>query len=294
MLYFKKSRQAIVTIGLAVATLMLTPLARAEHCVSYGDESWNGHDPYAKLSSADPRQTLNLDAWSVGSHWKGGWVNLCSHAGPKNDWTFRAEWQLKGSIVQAYPHAVRGWDWFHWLPHDSAGADGFPIKVSNSGLHSKVQYDPRTLHGMFDVSYDIWLSDKPKPGPTDKITEIMIWLARGGGLEPLKNNGGNLGTKSLKNGSGAWGVYVGKMNSTYQGIDMRWPVYSYVSSQPVSSFDGDLAPFIWQAIHDFQDHGALSNHMDDHWYVLGVQFGAEPVSGYGRLDVWHYSVQPRR
>jgi hypothetical protein len=277
---------------LAICVLMASPWARAEQCVSYGDEAWNGKNPYAKLASADPRQTLNLDVWSVGSHWKGGWVNLCSHAGPHRDWSFRAEWQLKGRIVQAYPHIVRGWDWFHWLPHDSRGADGFPLRVAANGLHSEVEYDPRPLGGMFDVSYDIWLSDKPEPGPADKITEIMIWLSRGGGLEPLKNNGGDIGTRTIDHVHGAWDVYVGKMNSTYQGIEMRWPVYSFVSHQPLSKFDGDLAPFIWQAIHQFQQQGQLSNHMDDHWYVLGVQFGAEPVSGHARLDVWRYSVQP--
>lgn len=279
---------------MAVAALMLAPLAHAEHCVSYGDQPWNGNDPYAKSPDADPGQALNLDVWSVGSQWKGGWVNLCSHAGPDGNWTFRGEWQVNGSIVQAYPHATRGWDWFHWLPHDAAGTDGFPIKVSSTGLHSKVQYDPRPLHGMFDISYDIWLSDKPNPGPADKITEIMVWLTRGGGLEPLENNGGYQGTTTFGHASGTWGVYVGKMSTTYQGVNMRWPVYSYVSSQPISSFDGDLAPFVWNAIHTFQNRGPLSNHMDDHWHVLGVQFGAEPVSGYGRLDAWHYDVQPGR
>jgi hypothetical protein len=32
--------------------------------------------------------------------------------------------------------------------------------------------------------------------------------------------------------------------------------------------------------------------MNDDWYVLGVQFGAEPVAGYGRLDAWYYDVRP--
>ena len=292
MSHFKKIGQVIITANLAIAALMAAPSARAEHCVSYGNQPWNGKNPYAKLASADPRQKLNLDVWSVGSHWKGGWVNLCSDAGPDNHWAFRSEWQLSGKIVQAYPHTTRGWDWFHWLPHDAAGVDGFPIQVSNAGLHSKVQYDPRPLHGMFDVSYDIWLSDKPNPTPKDKITEIMVWLTRGGGLEPLENNGGYLGTTAFGNVSGAWNIYAGKMNTTYQGIDMRWPVYSYVSDQPINRFDGELAPFIWNAVHRFQNQGALSNHMNDHWYVLGVQFGAEPVSGYGRLDVQSYAVQP--
>jgi hypothetical protein len=292
MRYCKHHRQAVALLGLAMAALALAPFAHAENCASYGDQSWNGNNPYVQLPDADPHQMLNLDVWSVGSNWNGGWVNLCSHAGPDGSWTFRGEWQVNGSIVQAYPHATRGWDWFHWLPHPTPGGDGFPVRSGDAGLYSKVQYDPGPLYGTFDVSYDIWLSDRPNPGPGDPLTEIMVWLNRGGGLEPLQNNGGYLGTTTLGNVAGTWSVYAGSMDSSYQGVGMQWPVYSYVSTQPLGSFDGDLQPFVWNAIHDFQNRVPRSNHMNDDWYVLGVQFGAEPVAGYGRLDAWYYDVRP--
>lgn len=280
----------VLVLGTVAATLPRPVLA--ERCVSYGDQRWNGNNPYAKLLDAAPHQALNLDVWSVGSHWNGGWVNLCSHAGPHNHWTFRSDWQVDGRIVQAYPHATRGWDWFRWMPHHAPRGDGFPIRVAEEGLHSKVQYDLAPLYGTFDVSYDIWLSDKRNPGPGDRITEIMVWLDRGGGLEPLQNNGGYLGATPLRNVKGHWGTYVGSMNSTDQGVPMQWPVYSYVSTQPLGTFDGDLQPFIWDAIRNAQGRARQSNHMDNDWYVLGVQFGAEPVSGHGQLDVWYYDVQP--
>lgn len=289
----KHVMRATVALGFALAALSPFSSAHAENCASYGNQSWNGSNPYAQLPDADPNLQLNLDVWSVGSHWNGGWVNLCNDAGPGNSWTFRAEWQVNGSIVQAYPHATRGWDWFAWLPHNTPGGDGFPVQAGNAGLYSKVQYDPSQLYGTFDVSYDIWLSDKPDPGPGDHLTEIMVWLNSGGGLKPLQNNGGHLGTTILGNVSGTWSVYAGSMTSTYQNVAMQWPVYSYVSTQPISTFDGNLQPFIWNAIHNFQDQaGVQSNHMNDNWYVLGVQFGAEPVSGHGQLNAWYYYVQP--
>lgn len=292
MRYRKRLGTAAALLGVAAATL--SPPAHAESCVSYGDQAWNGDNPYAQLPDADPHQALNLDVWSVGSHWNGGWVALCSHAGPAGGWTFRGAWQVAGNIVQAYPHATRGWDWFQWMPHHAPGGDGFPVRVADAGLYSKVQYDLAPLHGTFDVSYDIWLSDKPNPGPGDRITEVMVWLDRGGGLEPLQNNGGYLGTTTLGNVGGRWGVYLGGMRSTYRGVGLQWPVYSYVSARPTGTFDGDLQPFIWNAIHRFQGRAGQSNHMDDTWYVLGVQFGAEPVSGYGRLDAWYVYVRPGR
>lgn len=292
MRYCHRFGRAIAMLGLAMTALSQAALAQAEQCVSYGDQAWNGHDPYAQLPDADPHQKLNLDVWSVGSHWNGGWVNLCNHAGPESTWTFRAEWQVNGSIVQAYPHVTRGWDWFHWLTQGSPGEGDFPVQVSNAGLYSNIQYDPKPLYGEFDVAYDIWLSDKPNPGPGDKLTEIMVWLDHGGGLLPLRNNGGYRGTMSLGNVNGTWSVYAGSMSSSYQGVQMHWPVYSYVSTPAISHFDGHLQPFVWNAIHQLQNQAKQSNQMNDQWYVLGVQFGAEPVSGYGQLNAWYYAIQP--
>lgn len=285
--------RATAVLGLVLVALPTTSLAHAGSCASYGDQAWNGRDPYAQRADADPHQRLNLDVWSAGSHWAGGWVELCSGAGSHGRWAFRGGWRVHGRIVQAYPHTTRGWDWFQWLPHDRPGGDGFPIRVGHAGLYSKVRYAPGALHGTFDVSYDIWLSDERNPRPGDPLTEIMVWLDRGGGLEPLQNNGGYLGTTSLAKLGGAWDVYAGSMRSTYRGVDMQWPVYSYVSTRPLGTFDGDLQPFLRQVIHRFQHQAKVrSNAMNEHWYVLGVQFGAEPVAGNGQLDVRYYHLQP--
>ncbi|KAL2789054.1 concanavalin A-like lectin/glucanase domain-containing protein [Aspergillus keveii] len=110
-----------------------------------------------------------------------------------------------------------------------------------------------------DVAYDLFTAADSSHETSSGDYELMIWLGRYGEATPI---GTQLGTAEV--GGISWGLWNG-MNG-----DMN--VYSFVASNPVTSFNADVKEF-WDYLTDTYSYPA------DSQYLLTMQFGTEPFTG---------------
>jgi hypothetical protein len=122
--------------------------------------------------------------------------------------------------------------------------------------------------GTYNAAYDVWLDPIPGKGGVN-ATEVMIWLHRQGGINPVGSVSGNA------NLSGdTWEVWTGNTGQN--------DVVSYVAPASLGSFDGDLMAFV----KDTVSRGMATSD----WFVNSVQFGFEPWQGGVGLTVSGFSV----
>ncbi|UIZ20697.1 hypothetical protein KXD40_000435 [Peronospora effusa] len=139
------------------------------------------------------------------------------------------------------------------------------VKAINSRMDYTVFNNKRDT--VADVAYDLFTSSTPRG---KKENEIMIWLTAIGGALPIGANRDQKLTTATIAGY-QWHYYVGKNG------DMN--VYSFVATQQVSAFRGNLMEF-------FQ-HVKLNTNQ----YLIKVECGTEPFVGTNvTLKVSHYSA----
>ncbi|KAH7492447.1 Inactive glycoside hydrolase XLP1 [Phytophthora ramorum] len=109
-----------------------------------------------------------------------------------------------------------------------------------------------------DVSYDLFTSST---SDGDNEFEIMIWLAAIGGAGPISSTGSAVATTTIADTE--WSLYSGANGDT--------TVYSFVASDTVKSFSGDLMDFFTYLI----DNESFSTSQ----YLNTVQAGTEPFTG---------------
>ncbi|KAK7744994.1 hypothetical protein SLS53_003228 [Cytospora paraplurivora] len=109
-----------------------------------------------------------------------------------------------------------------------------------------------------DVSYDLWLA--PTSGGTNAY-EIMVWLAALGGAGPISSTGSAVGTTTI--GGHSFELYSGPNGDT--------TVYSFVATDTVESFSGDVLDFLSYLV----DNEGVS----DSYYITSLQAGTEPFTG---------------
>lgn len=116
--------------------------------------------------------------------------------------------------------------------------------------------------GRYNASYDIWLDPTPRRDGDNTGAELMIWLVRAGGIDPI---GSKAGTANLA--GAAWDVYEGQNNGV--------PVISYVRQQSVRQvLDLPITDFVRDAIRQ--------GVVQPQWYLTNLQAGFEPwVGGTG-------------
>jgi hypothetical protein len=116
--------------------------------------------------------------------------------------------------------------------------------------------------GRFNASYDIWLDPTPRRDGDNTGAELMIWLLRAGGIDPI---GDKSGTATLAGTT--WDVYRGDNNGV--------PVISYVRQQPVREV-------IDLPITDFVRDAGRQGVVQPGWFLTNLQAGFEPwVGGNG-------------
>jgi hypothetical protein len=116
--------------------------------------------------------------------------------------------------------------------------------------------------GRFNASYDIWLDPTPRRDGDNTGAELMIWLLRAGGIDPI---GDKSGTANLAGTT--WDVYRGDNNGV--------PVISYVRQQPVREV-------IDLPITDFVRDAGRQGVVQPGWFLTNLQAGFEPwVGGNG-------------
>jgi xyloglucan-specific endo-beta-1,4-glucanase len=119
-----------------------------------------------------------------------------------------------------------------------------------------------------DVSYDAFISSSHSTTATHDY-EVMVWLGRLGGAEPLGYSGGAIVTVSI--GGVSWDLYKGSNG---------WTVYSFVASSEQTSFSGDMNDFFTYLI---DNQGVPSSY-----YLQTIGAGTEPFTG---SNTW-FTVSP--
>ncbi|KAE8901472.1 hypothetical protein PF005_g9566 [Phytophthora fragariae] len=121
-----------------------------------------------------------------------------------------------------------------------------------------------------DVSYDMFTASTSSG---DNEFEIMIWLAALGGAGPISSTGSAVATTTIADTE--FSLYTGSNGDT--------TVYSFVASDTVKSFSGDLMDFFTYLI----DNEGFSSSQ----YLNTVQAGTEPFTGTDvTLTVSSYSA----
>ena len=117
-------------------------------------------------------------------------------------------------------------------------------------------------NGRYNASYDIWLDPTARRDGDNTGAELMIWLVRAGGIDPI---GDKSGTANLAGAT--WDVYQGDNNGV--------PVISYVRQQSVRQVV-DLP------ITDFVRDAGRQGVVQPGWFLTNLQAGFEPwVGGNG-------------
>ncbi|KUI56554.1 Xyloglucan-specific endo-beta-1,4-glucanase A [Cytospora mali] len=109
-----------------------------------------------------------------------------------------------------------------------------------------------------DVSYDLWLA--PTSGGTNAY-EIMVWLAALGGAGPISSTGSAVATATI--GDHSFKLYSGPNGDT--------TVYSFVATETIESFSGDMM--------DFFNYLVDNEGVSDSYYITSLQAGTEPFTG---------------
>ena len=145
-----------------------------------------------------------------------------------------------------------------------------PVLLSQvKEINSRMQYTVVNINRdtVADVAYDLFTSSTPR-GPEEN--EIMIWLAAIGGALPIgASKSQNLITVTIAGQQ--WHYYVGKNG----GVN----VHSFVATQQVNDFNGNLMEFIRYV------------KLNTDQYLTKVECGTEPFVGSDvTLKVLHYSA----
>lgn len=169
----------------------------------------------------------------------------------------------------AYPSLYKG---CHW--GDCTTGSGLPMAVSRVETAGAVTTSDRTetvTGGAWDDSYDIWFNPKAVTNSNAGGLEMMIWLERDGGVQPL-------GAHVQSN------VEVeGRTYDVWYGAGGDGGTLSFVLSSPATALMNlDLAPFTRFAVS--------RGLMETRWYLIDVEAGFEVWQGAQGLAVRSFRV----
>lgn len=181
------------------------------------------------------------------------------------------DWGPDAGHVLAYPEVAVG-----YKPWSGLGTDAISARISDirsfDVFHNLSVGGPDK--GLFNVAYDLWLTDEPLGGTQSITTELMIW-ARSGQL-------GSFGEQA----------HIGR----YSHDGFKADIYTYEDFGDSSGLSGET----WRYIALVSDKDQLKAEIDIHDilvelvrrglisendYVTGYELGAEVAGGEGRLDI---------
>jgi hypothetical protein len=206
---------------------------------------------------------INNNLWgaSSGSGSQCSWNNSIS--GSTLSWGTSWSWSGSANSVKSYASAVLGWHWGY-----KQTGTGLPVQLSsNAPVNTNWSFSV-TGGSNQDISYDIWVDPNPNLGSTQASNEIMVWLYKNGGVQPV---GSPIADVSIDGTT--WTLWYGNIG---------WNVYSFVRDSNTTSASLNLNDF-------FQN--LESNHgLNSADYLLGVESGTEIFTGSGQLNVNSYST----
>jgi xyloglucan-specific endo-beta-1,4-glucanase len=208
--------------------------------------------------------TVQNDEWGLSSDPSGGqkiWPN-------GSGWYASMTWNYTNGSVKAYPSIVAGWNFGGaWTP----SPDGFPVKVNvNDPLPTSTSWYTTGTFTNYDVAYDVFFS--PSSDPSSPSAELMVWIGGSGDTPAGSQIASNV---TLGGMPGTWNVWSGNVG---------WPVYSFVRTQGVNSFSGNLQPFVYYLAY-------AHSYIPQSWFILDMQFGCEVRQASGEFFDKSFSGQ---
>lgn len=169
-----------------------------------------------------------------------------------------------GNSPVAYPSVAYGWHF-----GQVTTGTGLPKALSAvASAPSTVTYTPPS-GGKYNAAYDIWAmptSAGANPATPAGGLEIMIWLAAGGGPQPI---GQDTGT-TIKIANHDFAIWT--------GTNTGWQVVTFWSKDYIGGWTNqDLKPFLQKAV----DMGKAQND----WNLHSIQFGFEIWNGTPGAEV---------
>lgn len=239
---------ALLTSTVATALTAAAPAQAAPViCEKYGSASIQG-GRYIVINNvwgADTTQCIDVNQ-------NGGFtITQSAHNKPTN------------GAPAAYPAIYAG---CHY--GNCTSGSGLPMQASSPDfgrLRSSVNYT--FASGTYNAAYDLWFDPTPRTDGQNTGAELMIWLNRQGGIQPI---GSRVGTANLAGTT--WEVWFGNTG---------WNVISYVRTSPATSIDF--------AIDTFYSDAVSRGYAQRNWYLTSVQAGFEPWVGGAGLAVNSFS-----
>ncbi|MFJ3338960.1 cellulose binding domain-containing protein [Streptomyces sp. NPDC086766] len=175
--------------------------------------------------------------------------------------------QADGSVPtngapKSYPSVYNGCHYTNCSPGTALPAQLSSIAGAPTGISYGYVSD-----AVYDAAYDIWLDPTPRTDGVNR-TEIMIWFAKVGPVQPV---GSQVGTSTVAGRQ--WQVWSGNNGSN--------DVLSFVAPSAISSWNFDVMDFVRQAV----SRGLAQNS----WYLTSVQAGFEPWQNGTGLAVTSFS-----
>lgn len=174
-------------------------------------------------------------------------------------WDYGAQRASYNKIL-GYPSVMFGSDTFNNAGNVVDPAKALPVQIANL---DKFTTSFNVAWGgdkdAYDVSYDIWLTNKPSGDYSNITNEVMIWL-----------HAGNIGTYGNLIGTYSDGTYSAKIyhTGTYTAL---------VPDKDYAAGTVDIA----DVLKKLQSLGIVSSNE----YVNQIDLGAEPIKGSGSLTI---------
>ncbi|MFM0291160.1 GH12 family glycosyl hydrolase domain-containing protein [Paraburkholderia megapolitana] len=243
--FWSRVRSTLVSLFVLVAGAFCASAAHAQTCLD---------GQYSSLSQG--AYTLQNDEWGLNGD-SGGWQQICSGSASSGSFSSTWYWSTGTGSIKAYPGIYRGWqDGGSWSPD----AGGFPQQISVQGsMPTSVSFS-MSGNNQYDAAYDLFFSPSTNPGSPS--AEMMVWLSYSGNQPAGSKVASGV---SLGGMSGTWDVWSGNVG---------WPVYTFVRDAQVTSFSGNLQPFVYYLSY-------TNSWLNRSWYEMDIQFGAEIIQSNG-------------
>ncbi|EED24352.1 endoglucanase, putative [Talaromyces stipitatus ATCC 10500] len=202
--------------------------------------------------------TVNNNLWgeSSGSGSQCTYVNSISSSGVA--WSTTWNWSGSNSQVKSYANS-------------QYSALNKKLVSQLSSIPTSVQWSYSNTAITADVSYDLFTAADINHVTYSGDYELMIWLGRYGGAQPL---GSQIGTANV----------AGITWQLWYGVNGSQKTYSFVAPSQTTSWSGDILNF-FDYLEEHQNFPASSQ------YLIDLQFGTEPFTGsQTTLTVNHWSA----
>jgi Ca2+-binding RTX toxin-like protein len=189
------------------------------------------------------------------------------------DVRFDWDWPEKGHVL-AYPEIIVG-----YKPWGKTGTNIINASISdirNFDVSHRLAIGGET--GLFNVAYDLWLTDKPLGGQNSITTEVMIWPHKGGPTD----FGSEAFVGTYRQGGTTFDIFTyAHMGDSSGDSGHTWRYVAFVPRDDILIGTVDVQDVLIELVER-----KLISEKD---YVTGYEIGAEVTGGKGHLTVKHIS-----